>query len=129
MKIGSPPSWGPGGKSAIGTAIGDQSCVWFTMAEGCLTETYYPRPDLAHTRYMFLVVTDGKGFFSDERLDDNHDTRLPEAGVPLFESQNRCRHRYTISKTTFTDPFRDVVLQRVLFKQSSGREGLRLWVF
>src|SRR5689334_19081538 len=42
MKPGKPPSWGPGGKSAVGTALSPDSCVWFTMARGCITETFYP---------------------------------------------------------------------------------------
>ena len=130
VKPGSPPSWGPGGKSAVGTAIGNQSSVWFTMAEGCLTEIYYPRPDIANTRAVFFVLTDGAGFFSDERRHTVQTIRMRESGVPLYESENRCgRNRYNISKVTFADPFRDVLLQRVRFEKTLPGDPLQLWVF
>src|ERR1051325_7246640 len=108
MKPGKPPSWGSGAKSAVGSAITPESCVWFTMARGCITETFYPRPDIAHTRCLFLLVTGQDGFFCDERLDTIQTVRAPEPGVPLFEVVNRCRNdRYSIMKTVITDPFRN----------------------
>ena len=128
-KPGKPPTWGPGAKSGVGTAIGPASCVWFTMAQGCITETFYPRPDLAQTRCVFLVVTDGAGFFSDERLDASHTVRIPERAVPLFEVENLCRrNRYRISKTILTDPSRHALLQRVRFERISQADRLRLWI-
>src|SRR5579885_1002847 len=116
MYPGKPPSWGPGGKSAVGTSAGPYSLVWFTMAQGCITETYFPRPDCANTRTMFLVVTEDHGFFSDERLHASHSTRMVEPGVPLYETENRCNAgRYRILKTTLTDPSRNVLIQRIRF--------------
>src|ERR1051326_1609098 len=130
MKPGSPPKWGQGGKSAVGTAIGDASCVWFTMAGGSLTEVYYPRPDIANTRAMFFVVADEAGFFSDERYATAQAIRMHEPGIPIYESANRCHeNRYTLSKVTFTDPFRNVLLQRVTLNKKSPHDTSQLWVF
>jgi len=130
MKPGNPPSWGSGAKSAVGTAATRESCVWFTLARGCITETFYPRPDLAHTRCLFLTVTTPDGFFSDERLDTIQTVRMPEPGVPLFEVVNRCRNdRYSITKTVATDPARNVLIQRIRFERISPHDIFRLWVF
>jgi hypothetical protein len=58
------PLWAPGAKGAIGTCLGPQSPVWFTVAEGVLTEVYYPRVDLANTRDLqFLLVGPGPDDF------------------------------------------------------------------
>src|SRR5262249_38799683 len=130
MKPGKPPNWGPGAESGVGTAIGVESCVWFTMAKGCVTETFYPRPDLAHTRCIFLMVTGRDGFFSDERLHTIQKVCMPAPGGPLFEAVNHCCHdRYRITKTIATDPYRDVLIQRVRFDPIAQREILKLWVF
>ena len=56
---GSDPLWAPGGKDAIGTCLTPQSPVWFTLAQGVVTEVYYPRVDLANSRDLqFLLVGD-----------------------------------------------------------------------
>ncbi len=128
MKPGGPPSWGAGGKSAVGTAIGDASCVWFTMVRGYLTEVYYPRPDIANTRAIFLVVTDESGFFCDERSCAPA-IRMQQPGIPIYESEyHDPKNRYSISTVTCTDPFRHALLQRIRFNKASPDDGLQLWV-
>ncbi len=79
---------------------------------------------------MFLAVTDGAGFFSDERFDAAHSIRMSERGTPIFEVESRCHlNRYYISKTIFVDPSRHVLLQRLRFEQISKTDALHLWVF
>jgi hypothetical protein len=76
------------------------------------------------------MVTGRDGFFSDERLHTIQKVRMPAPGVPLFEAVNHCCHdRYRITKTIATDPYRDVLIQRVRFDPIAQREILKLWVF
>lgn len=63
------PRWAPGAKQGVGTACSERSRVWFTMAEGVLTEIFYPRVDVANTRDLQFLVTDGERFFHVERLE------------------------------------------------------------
>ena len=105
----------------MGTALAASSRVWFTLSHGILNEVYYPRIDQACTRDFGLIVTDGRGFFSEEKRHAKS-THVPVAdGVPAFAVTSRCaRDRYRIDKLVLTDPRRDVVLQRIEFHALHG---------
>jgi glucoamylase len=113
---GIPPRWTSSAKSGIGTALNLHSRVWFTLSHGILNEIYYPRVDQACTRDQGFLVTDGKGFFSEEKRNCKFENRPYEHGVPVYELTNTCMQgRYRIEKEIFTDPYRNVVIQRVRF--------------
>ena len=61
------PRWTSSAKTGVGTALNLHSRVWFTLSHGILNEIYYPRVDQACTRDFGLIVTDGRGFFSEEK--------------------------------------------------------------
>jgi len=42
---GAPPMWGPGRKMAFGAAPGPRSKVWYTLADGSLSEVFFPTLD------------------------------------------------------------------------------------
>jgi glucoamylase len=82
---GSPPSWGPGRKQAFGSSPGISSKVWFTLANGNLSEVFYPsldRPALQELR--FLVAAPGIPPVDDAAQAD-HSLRWSKAGVPAVE--------------------------------------------
>ena len=123
------PVWRRGGlraKDGVGTALcpaaTSTSLVWFTLGQGILTEIFYPRVDLACTRDLGLIVTDGKEFFSEERVDAEHRVEHPVEGVPLYRLVNTCRQgRYRIEKTIFAHPHQDAVLQITCFTPLKGK--------
>jgi glucoamylase len=118
---GSPARWTSSAKSCAGTALQPESRVWFTLSHGILNEIYYPRVDRACTRDFGLIVTDGHGFFSEEKRSTNSTVRPITPGVPAFILTNTCtEQRYQIEKLVLTDPRRDVVLQRVKFRALAG---------
>src|SRR3990172_1306380 len=113
---GIPPRWTSSAKSGVGTALGADSRVWFTLSHGILNEVYYPRVDQACTRDLGLIVTDGRDFFSEEKRQARHQVVYPAAGVPAYRLIDTCQEgRYRIEKEIVADPRRDVVLQRVRF--------------
>jgi glucoamylase len=113
---GIPARWTSSAKSGVGTALNRVSRVWFTLSHGILNEIYYPRADLACIRDMGLIVTDGKGFFSEEKRHTRQEVSLPAQGVPAYRLTNTCLHdRYRIEKEVLADPARDSVVQRVTF--------------
>ncbi len=121
------PRWTSSDKDGVGTALSPLSRVWFTLSHGILNEMYYPRVDQACTRDFGLLVTDGEGFFSEEKRDTVHELRRLEDGVPAFQLTNTCIHgRYRIVKRIISDPDRDVVLQHVRFEPLDGSK-LRLF--
>jgi glucoamylase len=121
------PRWTSSDKVGVGTALSPLSRVWFTLSHGILNEIYYPRVDQACTRDFGFLVTDGVGFFSEEKRDAHHRIVRPEDGVPAFRLTNRCvQGRYTIEKQVISDPRREVVLQCVRLVPS-GDTPLRLF--
>jgi glucoamylase len=119
---GIPARWTSSAKSGVGTALGGPNHVWFTISHGILNEIYYPRIDEACTRDFGLIVTDGHSFFSEEKRDARSVIETIEDGIPAFVITSTClQGRYQIEKLVFTDPLRDVVLQRIVFRALKGR--------
>jgi GH15 family glucan-1,4-alpha-glucosidase len=84
------------------------------LSHGILNEVYYPRVDHACTRDLGFIVTDGQSYFSEEKRDTQSVTSQVEPGVPAYRIRNTAIDgRYRIEKEVLTDPWRDVVLQRV----------------
>ncbi len=115
------PRWTSSDKDGVGTALSPLSRVWFTLSHGILNEIYYPRVDQACIRDFGLLVSDGAGFFSEEKRDATHAVARLEDGVPAFRLTNTCVHnRYRIVKRVVSDPERDVVLQSIRFEPLNG---------
>src|SRR3954453_14916329 len=73
---GAQASWTTGAKQGIGTATTEASKVWYTLSDGTLREIYYPRVDVADSRSLELIVTDGKTFADLESRDTTHEVKL-----------------------------------------------------
>jgi len=118
---GIPPRWTSSAKTGVGTALNQHSKVWFTLSHGILNEVYFPRVDQACTRDMGFIVTDGREFFSEEKRHCTFENRPSEPGVPVYELTNTdISGRYRIHKEVLTDPYRNVVLQKVRFEPLRG---------
>ncbi len=115
--------WTSSAKSGVGTALTAMSQIWFTLSHGILNEIYYRRPDQACTRDLGLIVTDGDGFFSEEKRHAEHRTRCMASGIPAYEMVNTHPGRYRITKCVISDPYRDVLLQRIAFEPLDGQRG------
>ena len=116
------PRWTSSAKSGVGTSLSLNSRVWFTISHGILNEIYFPRVDQACTRDMGLIVTDGSSYFSEEKRHCRFENTPYEPGVGVFHLTNTSLDgRYVIEKEIFSDPFRNVVLQRIRFHALQGR--------
>jgi glucoamylase len=127
---GIPARWTSSAKNGLGTAVSRDSRVWFTLSHGILNEIYYPRVDHACTRDCGFIVTDGQTYFSEEKRDARSETSQVSLGVPAYQIRNTAVDgRYRIEKEVVTDPWRDVVLQRVRFVPLQGAlADFRLYV-
>jgi glucoamylase len=113
--------WTSSAKVGVGTALSNDSHVWFTLSHGIFNEIYYPRIDQACVRDMGLIVTDGVAFFSEEKRDADSRVQWLADGVPAFGLINVSREgRYRIEKQTLSDPHRDTVLQQIRFIAQRG---------
>ena len=112
---GAATGWGPGRKQGFGTSPGRQSRVWFTIADGNLSDVFFPavdRPALLGLR--FLVAAPGSPPV-DDAAEAEHEVRWLEPGIPCFEVESR--HLEYVLKTTFaTDPDSDALVVSGDFK-------------
>jgi glucoamylase len=119
---GIPPRWTSSAKTGAGTALNQHSKVWFTISHGILNEVYFPRVDQACTRDLGLMVTNGKDFFSEEKRHCTFENRPIEPGIPGYQLVNtETGGRYRIQKEILTDPYRNVVLQKIRFEPLQGK--------
>lgn len=119
-KPGIQPRWTSSAKVGVGTAMSGSSDVWFTISHGIVNEVYYPRVDIANIRDFGLIVT-GDGFFSEEKRHAVHEYATVNDGIPAFVLTNTCSQgRYRIEKTVFSDPRRNVLLQKIAFRPLKG---------
>ena len=120
--------WTSSAKSGAGTALNRVSRVWFTLSHGILNEIYYPRADLACTRDMGLIVTDGRSFFSEEKRHTRQEVDFLAQGVPAYRLTNTClQNLYRIEKEVLADPGRDTVVQRIRFQPAGESAEFHLY--
>jgi glucoamylase len=124
------PRWTPSSKDGVGTAYSTQSRIWFTTANGIITEIYYPTIDRPQVRDLQLLVTDGSTFFHDEH--DYMKTTVAELephALGLTITNEDPGGRYRIVKDVITDPHQPCLLVRIsLLRSSSYRGPLRVHV-
>jgi glucan 1,4-alpha-glucosidase len=114
---GASAKWTTGNKQGLGTAVSDDSKVWYTLAGGILSEVYFPRGDTADVRSLEFAITDGTTFTDRESEDTTHAVRLADPRSLTYEQVNTARSgRYRLTKTYVTDPARPTVLAQVVFE-------------
>ncbi|MFY9789938.1 MAG: glucan 1,4-alpha-glucosidase [Candidatus Sulfotelmatobacter sp.] len=119
---GIPPRWTSSAKTGVGTALNQHSKIWFTTSHGIVNEVYFPRVDQACTRDLGFMVTNGRDFFSQEKRHCTFENIPFEPGVPAFELTNtEINGRYRIHKEILTDPYRNVLLQKIRFEPLQGQ--------
>jgi len=132
---GSPSVWSYAGKQGIGTSYEQYvdktyqdsgptntiSKVWFSLAQGIVTETAFGEIDRAQIKDLQFLVT-GDGFFDEEKVatdsvadylyKDSSDRPLS----PAYRLVNTDKDgKYTIEKHVFTDPDRQTLFIRTSF--------------
>lgn len=117
------PTWAPASKDAVGTALGT-SRLWFTLAQGIVTEVYYPRPDIPQIKDMGFFVADGNGFWVEIKHLGNYTVAWQEDAIPAI-TITHSHARFTLTLRICADPERDVLL--VDFRLA-GDAALQLYV-
>ncbi|QXE25033.1 glucan 1,4-alpha-glucosidase [Richelia sinica FACHB-800] len=110
--------WAPAAKDFLGTSASEKSNVYFTGAEGILTEVFYPTLDrVQNVDLQFLVTDAAKTWGDEERTQKQHDISLVNKRSLDWQSiTTDDDRRWKITKKIFTDPNRPTVIQRVTFE-------------
>lgn len=114
--------WPTAAKNGFGTSNTLASKVWFTLADGVMTEVFYPTIDTPGVQTLqFQIVMNGK--IENEVVDTEHRLELPSTNSLTFRQVNRAKNgAYTITKTYVTDPRRSSVLIRVEFNTATNAQ-------
>jgi len=127
---GMEPRWTRGNKDGTGTAYATSSKVWFTLWNGILTEVYYPTVDRPQIRDLQYLVTDGSGFFHEEKRHLRSQTeRLAHDVLGYRITNSDPEGRYEIVKEVIADPHLPCVLQHTELRgEEDDLRRLRLFV-
>ncbi|HEY0763385.1 MAG TPA: glycoside hydrolase family 15 protein [Pyrinomonadaceae bacterium] len=107
--------WATAAKNGFGTSTTLSSKVWFTLAEGVMTEVFYPTLDLPNVQTLQVSV-DNAGRTETEIKDTNHRLEIPNPAALTFRQINTAKNSaYTITKTYITDPRHNTVLIDIEF--------------
>jgi glucoamylase len=118
---GKDAQWATAGKQGVGTANNSKSKVWFTLAQGVMTEVYYPDVTTANVHLLQFVVVDPMTHKVETEQDDAiHQVKVPQPDSLTFQQINTSKTgAWKITKTYVTDPQRDSVLIDVMFEPRS----------
>jgi len=119
---GSEPLWQRASKQGVGTALSAFSRVWFTIADGVVTETYYPDAGTACIRDLKFLVTDSRTFFNEEGTDTDI-TQLEQVHeyAPGYVVTNTAKSGlWSVTKRIITDPQANSLVINTTFRAIRG---------
>src|ERR1700748_3962405 len=102
-------------KDCVGTARNTTSRVWFTVADGVLSDVYWPNVDATNVHTLQYVVTDGSTFTDLQTRDMTYRVVPDPTGMSCTIVASSAAHHYSITTTYIADPARDAVLMRTPF--------------
>ena len=102
------PTWAPAAKDAVGTAQGS-SRLWFTLAQGIVSEVYYPRPDIPQLKDLGFLVADAKGFWIEVRRMGSYSVAWHDEAIPAI-TITHTHARFSLILRICVDAERDVLL-------------------
>jgi glucan 1,4-alpha-glucosidase len=134
----SPAADGPGAlshfdlarKDCVGTARNTTSKVWFTVANGVLSDVYFPTNDNTNVETLQYVVTDGSSFTDLQTRDTTYTVKATDDRALTCEvTTTEKSGRYKIVTDYVTDPSRPTLLIRSHFVALKGNlSDYRLYV-
>ena len=108
-------------KDCLGTARNTTSKVWFTVANGVLSDVYYPTADNTNVETLQFIVTDGLTFTDLQARDMTYTVSAPDSRSLVCRVTSTAKSgRYQITTDYLTDPSRNTVLVHSSFVPLSG---------
>lgn len=124
---GSLSHFGLARKDCIGTARNTTSKVWYTVANGALSDVYYPTIDNTDVETLQYIVTDSATFTDLQTRDMTYVVQaLDPGGMECRVTATAKSGKYQIVTDYLTDPSRNTLLAQVHFEPRVN--GLQLYV-
>ena len=118
-------------KDCLGTAAGRGSKVWYTVADGVLSDVYEPTIDNTDVSTLQYVVTDGATFTDLQARDMTYTVAADPTGMACTVTSTDTSHGYRLVTTYIADPASDTVLMNTRLQALSGSRvnlaGLHLY--
>src|SRR3954453_941958 len=109
-------------KDCVGTARNTKSKVWFTVADGVLSDVYYPTTDTTENETLQYVVTDGRSFTDLQTRDMTYTVSQPDdRSLTCRVTATAKTGAYRIVTDYLTDPDRPTVILSPRFEPLKGR--------
>src|SRR5512143_932064 len=105
-------------KDCVGTARNTSSRVWFTVANGVLSDVYYPTVDNTNVETLQYVVTDGSTFTDLQTRDTTYTVRPLSNNSDALDCEvttTAKSGKYRIVSDYLTDPGHNTVVVNVRF--------------
>ena len=98
-------------KDCLGTARNTTSKVWFTVANGALSDVYFPTADNTNVETLQFIVTDGQTFTDLQTRDMTYTVAAPDPRALECRVTSTAKSgRYRIVADYLTDPSRNTVV-------------------
>ncbi|HET9113817.1 MAG TPA: glycoside hydrolase family 15 protein [Burkholderiales bacterium] len=117
------PVWASSRKDMVGGTLGSAR-LWFTVAQGIVSEVYFPRIDIPQLKDLGFIVADGGGYWEEIRRVASYKLDYASPGIPALTVRYE-RDRYTLVLRICPDPRRDVLLIDITL---TGDADLRAYV-
>ncbi len=103
---GKDAQWATAGKQGVGTSANLESKVWFTLAQGVMTEVYYPDVTVANVHLLQFVVVNPKTKKVETEQDDAlHEVKVLRPDSLTFQQINTAKSgEWKITKTYISNP-------------------------
>jgi glucan 1,4-alpha-glucosidase len=128
---GAPSYFNLARKDCVGTAAGQGSKVWYTVAGGVLSDVYEPTIDNTNVSTLQYIVTDGSTFSALQARDMTYTVSADPTGMACTVTSTDAAHGFRLITTYITDPARDTVLMQTSLKNlpGSGTNTSRLHLY
>jgi len=107
-------------KDCLGTARNTGSKVWYTVADGVLSDVYEPTIDNTNVGTLQYIVTDGATFTDLQTRDMTYTVAADPSGMACTVTATSASHGYRLVTTYVTDPARDTVLMNTRLAATPG---------
>lgn len=121
------PNWASAKNVQVGTSLElktSNSPLWFTNAEGALTEVFFPTIDTGQIKDAQFLVSDGKTFFVEEKKQTEHEVKVLSSSLVQLINKDKL-DRFEIKHTFFTLTDSAVLVDEV--EVTAKRDGLKFY--
>ena len=107
-------------KDCLGTAENTKSKVWYTVADGVLSDVYEPTVDNTDVQTLQYAVTDGSTFTDLQTRDMTYTVKADPTGMACTVTSVDAKHGFELTTNYITDPNRDTVLMNTAISATPG---------